>query len=46
MTVGELLKNAAEKLGVITDDYFLYFYSTSAGGFLPDQNDRLNTLVK
>ncbi len=44
-TVGELLKRVTDKLGLQIDDHFLYFDSISSNGFVPNRNDKLNSLV-
>jgi len=44
-TVGELLKILMNKLDLISDDYFLYFYSITKDGFIPDENEIINNLV-
>lgn len=44
-SVHELLKRVTDKLGLPSEDYFLYCQSTSGDGFIPDRNDILDTLV-
>ncbi|CAF0880247.1 unnamed protein product [Adineta ricciae] len=44
-SVQELLKRVTDKLGLSSEDYFLYCQSTSGDGFIPDRNDILDTLM-
>ncbi|CAF3949893.1 unnamed protein product [Rotaria sp. Silwood2] len=44
-TVGELLQRVIDKLGLQIDDHFLYFHSTTSHGFVPNRNDKLNSLT-
>ncbi|CAF3358354.1 unnamed protein product [Rotaria sp. Silwood1] len=44
-TVGELLQRVTDKLGLQIDDHFLYFHSITSHGFVPNRNDKLNSLT-